>query len=138
MIFDFFGDLNWLAIVVAAVAWFIFSAVWYSVPPLSAAWQREAKVTMAEDGPPLVTLLIPTFVVYLVTTVAIALLAAALGSTTFGEGLALGVVLGVAFGVGGALVNQLYERKGPMYWLVNGLNGVVAYSIVAVIVSVWN
>ena len=44
MILDHFGDLNWLAILVAAVAWFAFSAAWYSVPPLSSAWQQAAKV----------------------------------------------------------------------------------------------
>ena len=44
MILDYFGDLNWLAILVATIAWFVFSAIWYSVPPLSSAWQRAAKV----------------------------------------------------------------------------------------------
>jgi len=29
MVLDFFGDLNWLAILVAAVAWFAFSAICY-------------------------------------------------------------------------------------------------------------
>ena len=80
MILDYFGDLNWLAILVAAIAWFVFSAIWYSVPPLSSAWQRAAKVTPA-DGPPLVMLLIPTFIGYFVTTVVIALLAKAIQAT---------------------------------------------------------
>ena len=105
MVLDFFGDLNWLAIVVATVAWFAFSAIWYSVPPLSNAWQRAAKVT-AGDGSPLVTLLIPTFIGYFVTTIVIALLARAIGATDLGDGLVLGIVLGVGFGVIGALVNR--------------------------------
>jgi len=37
MILDFFGELNWLAVVVATIAWFAFSAIWYSIPPLSKA-----------------------------------------------------------------------------------------------------
>jgi hypothetical protein len=73
-----------------------------------------------------------------VTTVAIALVAEGIGAVGFGDGLALGVVLGVGFGVVGALVSQLYEQKGPGYWLVNGVNAVIAYSIVAVIVPVWD
>lgn len=136
MVLDFFGDLNWLAIVVATVAWFAFSAIWYSVPPLSNAWQRAAKVT-AGDGPPLVTLLIPTFIGYFVTTIVIALLARAIGATDLADGLVLGIVLGVGFGVIGALVNQIYEQKGSSYWLINGINAIIAYSIVAVIVTVW-
>ena len=136
MILDYFGDLNWLAILVAAIAWFAFSAVWYSLPPLSNAWQRAAKVD-ASGGPELVTLLIPTFIGYLVTTIVIALIAKAIGATTMADGMALGIVLGVGFGVVGALVSQMYERKGSTYWLINGVNAVIAYAIVAIIVTVW-
>ncbi len=136
MILDYLGDLNWLAVIVAAVAWFAFSAIWYSVPPLSSAWTRAAKVTPG-DGTALVTLLIPTFIGYLVTTIVIALLAKAIGATEWMDGLSLGVVLGVGFGVIGAPVVQIYEQKGGSYWLINGLNAIIAYSIVAIIVSVW-
>ncbi len=109
MILDFFGDLSWLAIVVATVAWFAFSAIWYSVPPISNPWQRAAKVT-ASEGPPLATLLVPTFIGYLVTTIVIALLARAIGAASFLDGIALDVALGIGFGVVGALVGQLYEQ----------------------------
>jgi hypothetical protein len=137
MVLDFFGELNWLAVLVAAVAWFAFSAIWYSVPPLSEAWQRAAKVA-AGEGPPLVMVLVPTFLGYFVTTIVIALLARAVGATELVDGLTLGATLGVGFGVVGAVVGQLYEQKGAGYWLINGVNAVVAYSIVAVIVTVWD
>jgi hypothetical protein len=137
MILDFFDELNWLAVLVAAVAWFVFSSIWYSVPPISKAWQRAAKVS-AEEGPPLVMLLAPTFVGYVVTTIAIALLAAAIGATDLADGVALGVVLGVGFGAVGALVGQLYEQKGSFYWVINGMNAVIAFSIVATIVTLWD
>jgi hypothetical protein len=137
MIFDFFSELNWLAVVVATVAWFAFSAIWYSVPPLSNAWQRAAKVTPG-DGPPLAMILIPTFIGYFVTTVVIALLARAIGATDYLDGIALGVALGVGFGVIGAFISQIYEQKGGSYWLINGVNAIIAYSIVAVIVTLWD
>jgi len=137
MIFDFFGDLNWLAVLVAAVAWFAFSAIWYSVPPLSNAWQKAAKVN-AGEGPALAVLLVPTFIGYFVTAIVIALIAKAIGATEVMDGIYLGVALGVGFGVVGAMVIQLYEQKGASYWLINGVNAVIAYSIVAVIVTVWD
>jgi hypothetical protein len=46
--------------------------------------------------------------------------------------------LGVGFGVVGALVNQVYESKGGAYWLINGLNAVIAYAIVGAILAVWD
>lgn len=138
MIFDSFADLNWLAIVVATVAWFAFSAVWYSVPPLSQAWQRASRVEMTGEGPALALLFIPTLIGYFVTSVVIALLVAATGAGTVADGIALGVALGVGFGAVNALVNQVYERKGSSYWLINGINAIVAYSIVAVILAIWD
>jgi hypothetical protein len=138
MILDFFGDLNWLAIVVATLAWFAFSAVWYSIPPLSSAWQTAAKVDMTGEGAPLAVLFIPTLIGYFVTTIVIALIVRAIGATEVVDGITLGVVLGVGFGAVGALINQIYEQKGATYWLINGVNAVIAYVIVAVILAVWD
>ena len=137
MIFDYFGELNWLAIVVATIAWFAFSAIWYSVPPLSQAWQRASKVDMTTEGPSLVSLFGPTLVGYFVTTIVIALIARGIGATEVIDGVALGAALGVGFGVVSALVSQIYEQKGSSYWLLNGLNAIIAYIIVAVIVTIW-
>ncbi len=137
MILDFVGELNWLAVLVATIAWFAFSAAWYSIPPLSNAWMRAAKVTPTE-GPPLVKILVPTFFGYLVTATVIAMLAKAIGAASFVDGLGLGIVLGIGFGVVGALIGQLYEQKGSSYWMINGVNAIIAYSIVAVIVTLWD
>ncbi|HKX75490.1 MAG TPA: DUF1761 domain-containing protein [Acidimicrobiia bacterium] len=137
MIFSYFSQLNWLAIVVATFAWFAFSAVWYSVPPLSKAWQDAAKVTPGE-GPPLAAILVPTAIGYFVTTVVIALLAKGLGASTVSDGLGLGVALGIGFGLVSALIVQLYEQKGGAYWLINGINSIIALSIVGVILAVWD
>ena len=60
-----------------------------------------------------------------------------MGADDLVDGLVLGILLGVGFGVIGALVVQIYEQKGGSYWLINGINAIVAYSIVAVIVTVW-
>ncbi|HEY4607168.1 MAG TPA: DUF1761 domain-containing protein, partial [Acidimicrobiia bacterium] len=104
---------------------------------LSNAWQKAAKVN-AGEGPALAVLLVPTFIGYFVTAIVIALIAKAIGATEVMDGIYLGVALGVGFGVVGAMVIQLYEQKGASYWLINGVNAVIAYSIVAVIVTVWD
>lgn len=137
MILDLFGDLNWLAIVVATIAWFAFSAIWYSVPPLSKAWASAARVDTSGDGPPLALLFIPTLIGYFVTTVVIGLIASGIGADSLTDGLVLGVVLGIGFGMVGALVNQVYEGKGNSYFLINGINAIIAYAIVGAIVTVW-
>lgn len=137
MILDLFGDLNWLAIVVATIAWFAFSAIWYSIPPLSKAWAGAARVDTTGDGPPLPLLFIPTLIGYFITTIVIGLIAAGIGAASLADGIVLGVVLGIGFGMVGALVNQVYEGKGNSYFLINGVNAMIAYAIVGAIVTVW-
>jgi hypothetical protein len=137
MILDYFQDLNWLAILVATAAWFVFSAIWYSVPPLSKAWASNAKVDVTGDGPPLALLFIPTLIGYFVTSIVIGLLVKAIPADTLGAGVTLGVVLGIGFGMVGSLVNQVYESKGSAYFLINGLNSVIAYAIVGGILATW-
>ncbi len=140
MITDFFSDVNWAAVAVATLAWFGFSAIWYSVPPLSGAWARAAKVDIDmddESAPGLATLLIPTVVGYFLSTIVIALIVKGLGADSLEEGVALGLMLGVAFGIISSAVTQMYESKGRFYWLINGLNSVIAFTIVSVILAVW-
>lgn len=68
----------------------------------------------------------------------IALLVVATGAGTLGDGIVLGIVLGVGFGMVGALVNQVYETKGSTYFLINGLNAVIAFALVGGILAAWN
>ena len=137
MILEFLDGLNWLAVLVATLAWFAFSAIWYSLPPISKSWQRAAKIPEVQ-GPPLPSLLISTVILYFITTVVIALLVAATGADNVSDGLALGATLGLGFGVVTGLITQLYEQKGSSYWLINGFNALVAFSIVAVILTLWD
>lgn len=138
MLIDLLGDLNWLAVVVATLAWYVFSAVWYSVPPISKAWIQATRVTPQGTGnmPPPSTM-IGTLVAYFVTTIVIALLVAALGITEVGNAIELGVLLGVAFGLVLAFITQLYEQKGSTYWLINGVGAVISFSIVSVVLALW-
>jgi hypothetical protein len=138
MIFDALGELNWLAVIVATVAWFIWSAIWYSVPPISKPWQRAVKIDPQQSGTPLPTILAATVVLYFITTVVIALLVEATGAQDAMDGIALGVALGVGFGAVSSLIGQLYEQKGSAYWVINGVNAIVAWSIVAVILALWD
>jgi hypothetical protein len=136
-IFDGLSDLNWLAVLVAALAWFVYSAIYYSIPPISKAWQRASRIP-EQQGMPLPPILVMTLVLYFITSIVVGLLVAATGTHDVGPGIALGVALGVGFGVVSGLISQLYEQKGGSYWLINGFNSIVSLSIVATILAVWD
>ena len=136
MLIELLGDLNWLAVIVATIAWYAFSAIWYTA--LSRAWIEAARVTPQGTGsmPPPPTM-IGTLIGYLVTTIVIALLVTALNISEVGNAIELGVLLGIAFGVVSSFIVQLYEQKGSAYWLMNGVGAIIAWTIVCVILALW-
>jgi hypothetical protein len=137
MSFDLLGDVNYLAALVAAVVWFILGAIWYAPPVFGRPWQRAIGLETVEGPNPMV--FVVTFVVYLVTTVALAMLAAATGTDTLAEGLVLGVVTGVGFAVALTAVGAVYEPKpnrGTWFW-ITGVYNLLAYVVVAIILALW-
>ena len=85
------------------------------------------------------TYLVPLFA-YLVMAAAVALLAIGLGSDTFGEGIVLGLVVGVGLSLMHTLVDAEFDPNKPHPWVwfaINGTYHTLGLIIVAVIVSVW-
>lgn len=144
MIWDFFEGLNWLAVLAASLAWYAFSTIWYSIPPMSKVWRAAAKIA-PQDKPPLPSLLTASVVLYFLATVVIALVVAATATDTVREGLALGATFGLGFGVIGGIISQgvlqayqLTEEKGGTYWLISFAHAIVGWSIVALILTLWD
>jgi Protein of unknown function (DUF1761) len=139
MSFDVLEEVNYLAAIVAAVAWFVAGAIWYAPPVLGKAWMRAGGIEMPEGFRPNPLVFVGTFVAYLVTAIAMAMLARATGSTTFGDGIVLGLVTGVGFALALTAIGVIYDRKPqPGAWFaLNGLFNLIGFVLVAVIVTVW-
>ena len=139
MSFEFLSDLNWLAVLVGAVAWFLLGAAWYVPPPMAKIWASAGGIKVPEDQKPNPMVFLYTLVVYFVASVATALLAAATGTDTMGEGIVLGLVVGVGYAMTSALIAATYEMKPrPVaYVLFNGIFNLLGLTLVSVIVAVW-
>ncbi len=48
MTLDVLGDLNWLTVLVAAIAFFALDAVWYAQPVFGKAWTRASNFQLPE------------------------------------------------------------------------------------------
>lgn len=138
MLIDLFDDLNWIAVIVAAVAWFAFAAIWYAQPVLGKTWQRAANVSLPEGYRPPPSIFVITLVAYFVTAIVIGLLVAALGITQVGDAIELGVILAVGTIVVHLVVDSAFaQRSWSLVW-INGLNAVIAFSGMAVILALWD
>ena len=139
MSFDVLNDVNWLAIVVGAVAWWILGAIWYAPPLFGNAWMRSAGIQIREGQRPGVATYVVPLLAYFVATIAAAMLARATGSTTFGDGIVLGLVLGVGFGVTLYWVESTFgQRPRPSTWFgITAVYQLLGVLIATVIVTIW-
>ena len=109
------GSVNWLAVIIATAVYFALGAVWFApVTPIGRAWMKAAAYESPTSGTSSTNLfyVIPA-VTCLVMVIALALLAAALGVESVGEGITLGLVVGMGFAVPLLLTTAAFEFQKP-------------------------
>ncbi|MBA2477409.1 MAG: DUF1761 domain-containing protein [Sporichthyaceae bacterium] len=140
MTFDVLGDLNWLAVLVAGVAFFALGGLWYSNLMFGKQWSLAVGWEAPEGERPPVSLYLMPLATCLVSAVGLAMLAVATTSDTVGEGVVLGLVTGIALAASALVVTGFFDPKKPrpMVWvaITSGYH-VVGFVVVATIVSAW-
>lgn len=139
MSFDVLGEVNWLAIIVGTIAWFALGALWYG-PLFGKPWRRSVGMEGAPEGGAGATTYLFPLLAYFVATIAIAMLARATGSETFGEGIVLGLVVGIGLGTTFYAVEAVFgQRAEPGTWFgISAVYQLIGILIATVIVTVWD
>jgi hypothetical protein len=141
MSFDTLGQLNWLAVIVGAVIYFAIGAVWFTPMMFGRPWQRAIGWDESQRPPdmnPAVYAIPAAF--YLVSAIATGMLAAATGSDSVGEGVVLGLVVGVGYALTVNASDAIFDPHKPqpsVWFAITGAYHLVGIIIVAVLVSVW-
>ncbi|MEX2486451.1 MAG: DUF1761 domain-containing protein [Nitriliruptoraceae bacterium] len=135
--FAMFTEIRWLAVLVAAVAWFVFGALWYMTPAIARAWQRAGGFDVPEDARPNPMVFVNTLVAYAVACVVTDMLAAATAVSSAASGAALGLTVGVGYALTAAAVSAIYDNKQePVTWFwINGVFNVLGLTLVGVILG---
>ena len=141
MSFDVLGQLNWLAVIVGTVIYFAIGAVWFTPVAFGRPWQRAIGWDASREAPGMnpLTYAVPA-ILYLVASIATAMLAAATGSDTFGSGIVLGLVVGVGYALVINANDAIFDpnKREPLTWFViTGSYNLLGLLIVAVLVSIW-
>jgi uncharacterized membrane protein len=141
MTFDVLSDLNWPAVIVAALAYFAIGAVWYAPPVLGRVWMAAGGMAMPEAGTrPSAAIYLTPLVGSVLSAVALAMLAKATGTDSLEEGIALGLVVAIGFAVAISFVTAQFEseKPKPMVWgAVNAGYHVVGNLVAAIIIASW-
>lgn len=136
MSFDVLSEINYLAVVVAAIAFFAWSAIYYSPPLTGRAWQKATGLTQ-EQMRPNPMLYVASYVAYFLMALTMAAIARSTEASDFGDGLVLGLFVGIGIAAAGIWNGGLYEQRSNLAWINIG-NVVIGFIIMAVIVTIWD
>ncbi len=136
-------QLNWLAVVVAFIAFFAIGAIWFGPKTFYPVWARALGKT-TEPG----TIGLPMGVVYaltaigtfaqvLGTAIVIHVLSVASGPVGALGGAAVGLGLGVCIAAAASLGHRLFSSQGLKVWLLEVGNDIVALTVAGLIIGLF-
>ena len=131
-----FDGLNWLAIIVAAVVYFVVAAIWYQPRVMGKKWMESVGMESVEEGPNPAIFLVPLISYFIMATV-LAMIARGIGAESFTDGLVLGLLTGFVFVAMQSLINASFEGRSMNLVLVNGGLGIIGHALAAIIVTTW-
>ncbi len=135
-----FGDLNYLAILVAVVFNQLLGAFWYST--FAKPWMAETGMTQEDiegmKGTPQQWVpYVVAIVLAIVFTLGLALLVQGMEADNAGEGLGLGVLAAVGFVVTSHGVNYAFEGRSLKLLAINSGYPLVSYAVIGIVLAVW-
>ena len=136
---SFFSNINWLAVAVAALAYFMLGALWYSFL-FRNLWIKSSGVDMsnpdAKKG--VAATMVLTLLLEFVICIGIAILVYRLGLIGgVMSGVKLGLLTGAVFCSPVMFINNLYQGKPIQLGLIDSGYHIVGNVIAAIILCIW-
>jgi hypothetical protein len=136
---DLFSQVNWLAVLVAALAYFFLGAIWYSAL-FRNAWIKATGANMndpnARKG--FASILIGSFITILITTIGLALIITKITSSGWMTGCKIGLIAGICFSAATICNSYLYEKRPIALSAINSLYNIVGCVIAGIIIAIWH
>jgi hypothetical protein len=137
---DFLSHINWLALAVATVAYFVLGALWYSKALFGNAWIKLANIDMnnpdAKKG--MAGMMVSTFVLILIVCFSLEVLIIKFNfEQELMYGIKLGLLTGLGFATTAVSINYVYESKPSGLYLINNGYHVLGHVLAASILVMW-
>lgn len=135
---SFFSHLNWLAIVVAAAAYFAIGAIWYMPAVFGKKWMELLKIDPTKmDRSGLGMMMVQSYITTFIVCIGLAALVQLIGLGGAMEGLKLGLLCGVCFALCTNYISSIYEKRPFALVLINGGYNIVGMVVASLILCVW-
>jgi hypothetical protein len=133
-----FSNLNWLHILVAALAYFALGSIWYSAL-FGKKWVFYQKINMADPGAKkgVAAIMFGSFLWMFVASIGLAILVQRLQLNEAMSGLKLGLLTGICFSAAAISISYLYVKKPLGLHLIDSFYHIAGQIIAAVILCMW-
>lgn len=129
-------EVNWLAVVAAALSSFVIGGLWYSKAMFLKAWQRGSGLTddQLQKGHP-GKIFGGAFVLSLIASYTFAMF---LGpDLPVGDATMYGFIAGLCWVASSFGINYLFERKSLKLFLINGGYHTLQFTLIGLILALW-
>lgn len=135
---NFFSDANWLAVLVASIAYFGLGAIWYS-GLFGKRWiaYHNINVNDPEMKKGVAGIMITSFILMAVAVFCLSLLIYRLGLHEFLSGVKIGLYTGIGFAATAISIGYLYTKKPFGLHLIDGLYHIFGHVIAGIILCLW-
>lgn len=139
MLEELLGNLNWLHLLVAAIAYFAVGALWYSPVLFSNAWANA--VGLKTDDPELKKTfpiaLLGSFLMMCLTVVALGIIQQKIPAVGISGAMKVGLFFGLCFSAMGIGISYIYQRKPLVLYLIDCGYHIVGCCIASIIIVLW-
>lgn len=136
---EFLSHANWLAIVVATLAYFVVGAVWYAPPVFGKAWMAMLPKPPSEaDRKRMPMLMVLTLLMNFAAVLGIAFLAMVSAAGTALPAIKLGAFVSLLFACTVLCINHLYENKPFKMLIINAGYHIVGMIGASLILCLWH
>ena len=136
---EIFSQINWLAVLVAAIAYFILGALWYSKVLFSNKWIQAHSINVTDPNlrTGLGQMMFMSFLLFFLICIGLAILVVKLDLREAISGAKIGFATGVCFAFTSLSIGYLYQKKPFAAHAIDGAFHIVGYIIAAIILCVW-
>ncbi|HEY5612472.1 MAG TPA: DUF1761 domain-containing protein [Lysobacter sp.] len=128
-------DLNWLAVIAAALSAFVLGGLWYG-PLFKKAWCREAGIDPAAAPPHPARIFAVAFACSLLSALIFAVLLG--GKATAADGFGVGFVVGLFFVAMSFGINYAFAQRSLKLWMIDSGYHIVQFSLYGLILGAWH
>lgn len=134
-----FLELNWIAVFLGALAYFMLGALWYSKILFAPKWIEYTKIDMSSPDikKGVGAIMGGSFVLMFICATGIAILRYRLELEGWMSGVKLGALTGFFIGVTAISISYLYEKRPFGLHLINGGYTLLGNIIAATIICSW-